>query len=119
MINTNRITSEFYGVKRLNNSFHSKIGQKEYKTRYYWVGKVIHEELNFDLPIKWYMHNRASIIENETHKIPWNFELQTNRPIVVRRPYRLLMNKKRTYGLVDFTVSADDRVKIKEREKIV
>ena len=41
----------------------SKLVQKEYKTRYDWVGKVIHWEMckkfKFDHRNKWYMHNTA------------------------------------------------------------
>ena len=48
----------------------SKLAQKEYKTRHYWVGKVIHREfcktLTFDHMNKWYVHNPESVLENET-----------------------------------------------------
>ena len=51
-------------------SKYSKLAQKEYKTRYNWVGKVIHWELckkfKFDHTNKWYMCNLASVLENET-----------------------------------------------------
>ena len=49
----------------------SKLAQKEFKTRYDWVGKVIHWEMcrkfTFDHTNKWYMHNPAAILENDTH----------------------------------------------------
>ena len=49
----------------------SKLAQKEYKTRNDWVGKVIHKEFSkkwkFDHTNKRYMHNPASVLENETH----------------------------------------------------
>ena len=49
----------------------SKLAQKEYKTRYDWVGKVIHWELckrlKFDHAPKWYMHKSKFVLENETH----------------------------------------------------
>ena len=48
----------------------SKLAQKEYKTRHDWVGKVIHWEMckkfKFDHTNKWYMHNPAPILENDT-----------------------------------------------------
>ena len=54
----------------------SKLAQKEYKSRHYWVGKVIHWELckkfEFDHTNKWYMHNQASVLENERHKPQWD-----------------------------------------------
>ena len=54
----------------------SKLAQKEYKTRYDWVSKVIHRKLckkfKFEHTTKWYMHNSASVLENETHKLQWD-----------------------------------------------
>ena len=45
--------------------------------------------------------------------------VQTNYLILVRRPDLVLINKKkRNYHLVNFAISADCSVKIKEREKI-
>ena len=48
----------------------SKLEQKEYKTRYDWVGKVIHWEMckkfKFDPTNKRCMHNPAPVIENNT-----------------------------------------------------
>ena len=32
------------------------------------------------------MHNPESALENETHKILWEFEIQTDYPIPARRP---------------------------------
>ena len=37
------------------------------------------------------MHNLESILENETHKIPWDFEIQTDLLIL----YLLIVNKKK------------------------
>ena len=48
----------------------SKLAQKEYKTIHDWVVKVIHRELckklKFDHTNEWYMHNSASVMENDT-----------------------------------------------------
>ncbi len=41
------------------------------------------------------MHNRESILENETHKIPLDFEIQTDHLISARRPDLEVVNKKR------------------------
>ena len=47
-----------------------KFAQREYETRHDWVGKVIHKEMckkfEFDHTNKWYMHNQASLPENDT-----------------------------------------------------
>ena len=60
----------------------NKLTQEDYKTRHDSVKKVIHWELckklKFDHMNKWYMRNPESILENETHKILWDFEIQTD-----------------------------------------
>ena len=76
----------------------SKQTQKEYETRHGWVGKVIHLELckkfKFDHTNKWYMHNTESVPENETHKLLWDFGIQTNHLISARRLDLIIVNKK-------------------------
>ena len=63
-----------------------------------WVGKVIYWEmckkLKFDHMNKWYMHNSAFVPENETHKLLWDFEIQTDHLISARRPDLMIINKK-------------------------
>ena len=77
----------------------SKLAQKEYKARYDWVGQVIHWELckksKFDHTNKWYMHNTESIQENETHKLLWDFEIQTDHQIPARRPDLVIINSNK------------------------
>ena len=55
----------------------NKLAQKEYKTRYNWLGKVIHSEIckkfKFDHTNKWYMHNPAPVLKNNTYKLLWNY----------------------------------------------
>ena len=69
------------------------------------------------------MHNPEFVPENETHKILWDFEKQTDHLISARRPDLEIVNKKkkrereRTCQIVDFAVPADYRVKPKESEK--
>ena len=74
--------------------------------------------MNFDHTYKWYMHNPESVQENEAHKLPWEFETQTDHLISARRPDLVVINKKkRTSQIVDFAIPADHRVKLKENEK--
>ena len=77
----------------------SKLTKKEYKTRHDWVGKVIHWELCKKLKSyhtnKWYMHNSEFVLENETCKIPWNFEIQIDHLISARRPDQAIINNKK------------------------
>ena len=48
-----------------------------------------------------------SVLENETHKILWVFELQTDNLIPARRPDLVLIDKKKTCHLMDFAVPTD------------
>ena len=69
------------------------------KTRYDWVGKVIPWEIckkwKFDHTNKWYMHNPISVLENDTHNLLWDFEIETDDLISVRRLDLILINKKK------------------------
>ena len=65
------------------------------------------------------MHNLESVMENETHKFLWDYEIQTDHLISTRRPDVVIINikrKKRIFRIVDFAVSADHRVKLKKSE---
>ena len=63
------------------------------------MGKVIHWELRkklkFDHTDKWYLHNIESVLENETHKLLWDFQIQTGYQISAKRPDLIIINKKR------------------------
>ena len=64
------------------------------------------------------MHNPAPVLENDTHKLLWDFDIHTDHLISARRPVLIIINKKRrTCKIVDFTVPADHRIKLKEYEK--
>ena len=65
------------------------------------------------------MHNPASVLENETHTLLWDFNIQTDHLISARRPDLITINneKKRTCIIVDFAVPADHWAKLKENEK--
>ena len=95
---------------------------QNYKTRHDWVGKVTHWELckklKFDHTNKWYMHNPASVMKNDTYKRPWDFGIQTDHLITARRLDLIIINKKgRNCRIVDFVVPADRIIKLKESEK--
>ena len=67
----------------------SKLVQKDSKSWYNWVGKVIHWEfckkLKFDHLNKSNMYKLESIQKNETYKILWDFDMQTNHQSPARR----------------------------------
>ena len=64
-----------------------------------WLGKVIHWEMckkfQFDHTNKWYMHNPATVLENDMHQLLWDFNIQTDRLIPARRPDLIIINKKK------------------------
>ena len=51
-----------------------------------------------------------------THKLFWDFDIQTDHLISVRRPDLIIINNKKTKTckIVDFAVPADHRIKLKE-----
>ena len=66
------------------------------------------------------MHNPALVLENNTHKLLWDFDIQTDHLLSARRPDLIIINKKKkkkkkkTSKIVDFAVQADHRIKLKE-----
>ena len=69
------------------------------------------------------MHNPAPVQENDTKKLMWDFDIQTDHLISARRPDLITINnkkkkkKKKICKIVDFAVPADHRIKPKEYEK--
>ena len=75
--------------------------------------------MKFDHTNKWYIHNPAAVLENDTHKLLWDFDIQTDHLISARRPDLVRINnnnnkKKRTCKIVNFTVPGDYRIKLKK-----
>ena len=58
-----------------------------------WVEKMIHWELFKRLKFN-QTNNTESILENETYKVLWDFEIQTNYLISTSRPDLVIVNKK-------------------------
>ena len=64
------------------------------------------------------MYNPESVLDNDTHKLRRDFEIQTDHLISARLPDLIIINKKeRTCRIVDFAVLVDHRVELKEFEK--
>ena len=76
-----------------------KLAQREYKTRHYWVGMMIHWELckkfKSDYMNKWHTPNPESVLENETNKFLWDFDNQ----ISARRPDLVILKNIKTTEL--------------------
>ena len=93
----------------------SKLTQKEYKTRHDWK---MWKKLKFDHTNEWYMHNTAPVLENYTHQLLGDFDIHSDHLISARTPDLIIINNKKIiYKIVDFTVPADHRIKLKECEK--
>ena len=66
------------------------------------------------------MHSSVAVLENNTHKARWEFDIQTDHVISARRPDLIINHKKkkkRICEIVDFAVPAGQRIKLKECEK--
>ena len=60
----------------------------------------------------------ARVLENDTHKLLWDFDIHTDHLISARRPGLITFKEnKRNYKIVDFAVPADHTIKLKEWEK--
>ena len=53
------------------------------------------KKFKFDHTNRWYIHNPASVLENDTHKLLWDFYIQTDHLISVRRPGLIIINNKK------------------------
>ena len=60
------------------------------------------------------MLKRKCLIENRNPKILWEFEVKTDHSTQIRKPYLVPIKKKLDCQLVDFSVPAGPRVKIKK-----
>ena len=63
----------FYTISHISEC--SKLAQKEYKTRHEDNPVGIVQEVKFDLKNKWFMLNPEFVLDNETHKRLWDFEI--------------------------------------------
>ena len=86
------------------------------------MGSVIHRELSkklkFDHTNKWCMHNQASVLENGTHKLLWDSEIETDHLISARwTDVAMKKQKQKQNKTKNFAVPADHTVKLKESKK--
>ena len=64
------------------------------------------------------MQKPAPVLENDTHKLLWDFNIQTDHLIPARRPDLIIINKKKSIcKIVDFAVPRDHRLNLKKCEK--
>ena len=53
------------------------------------------KKFKLDHTNKWYMHNLAPVLQNYTHKLLWDFDIQTDHLISARRPDLIIIDKKK------------------------
>ena len=64
------------------------------------------------------MHNPAPVLENDSHKLVWDFNIPTDHLIPAWRTDLIRINKRKGIcKIVDFAVPADHRINLKESEK--
>ena len=72
------------------------------------------KKFKFDHTNKWYIHNPAPVLENDTHKLLWDFNIQTDYIMPTRRPELIIIKKKkRIYKIVYFAVPVAHRINMK------
>ena len=81
---------------------------------------MIHWEMckkfKFDHTNKWYKHNPASVQEKGTHKLPWDFDKQTDHLTSARRPDLIIINKKKELAKLWTLLSRLIRQPVKENK---
>ena len=100
----------------------SKLKQKNIRLDDVWVRKVDPPGIvasGFNLSTRTYGYSQPIISPGDWDtQILWDFEIQTNHLISARRPDQVIVNKKKgTCRIVDFTVFAELRLRLKEVKK--
>ena len=76
------------------------------------------KKFKFDHTNKWYMHNPAPVLENDTHKLLRDFDIHTDHLISARRPDLIIINKKKeNFQNCWLCCPADNIIKLKECAK--
>ena len=101
----------------------SKMAQREYKGRHDKVASAVHwglaKKYGLSHAEKWYDHRADSVSENQSVKLLWDFNIQTDKVIHARRPDIVLVKKlEKQCLIIDIAVPGDSRTWAKEEEKI-
>ena len=77
------------------------------------------QEIYINVSEKWYNHELISVLENGNCTLLWDFTIQTDNEIKARKPDMIVEDKEQnTCTIIDFAVSYDSRIELKEKEKI-
>ena len=100
----------------------SKLARTEYKGRHDNVTRYIHWQLcgkcELERANNWYEQKPKGVVESENFKILWDFILQCDRKIEVRRQEIVFVDNEREVVIIDVAIPGEDRVKDKELEKL-
>ena len=103
----------------------SKLAQKEYQRRHDCVARALHWDLCQKHEIQtsqkwyWYEHQPKGVVEIDSAKILWDFNLQTDNEIQARRPDIVIHDKSnKICFIIDVAIPVEVRVHQKEVEKI-
>ena len=66
---------------------------------------IINNKYQLDHANKWYMHNQALVLEKDTHKLLWDFDIQTYHLISAWRPDLIIIYKKREFAKLSTLLS--------------
>ena len=64
------------------------------------------------------MHNSEPVLDNETHEILWDFEIQTNYLISARRPDLVIVKKEENMMNCGLRRSGESPVKTERKRKV-
>ena len=53
------------------------------------------KKFKFNHANKWYIHNPVPVLENDTHKLLWDFHIQTDHLISAKRPDLIIIDYKK------------------------
>ena len=87
------------------------------------MGEIIDDELRKKLEsihsFKWYMHEPESVLENETQKILWDYEIQTDHLMPGKGLHLVMIKKRQKLPLSEFygPTTPQSKKKRKENEK--
>ena len=82
------------------------------------IGRELCKKLKFNHTTKWYIHKSESILENELHKIPLDFEIQMDHLISARRSDQIINKKQKTCYIVDFAILVDQNENLRKQKEI-
>ena len=100
----------------------SKMAQMQYKHGLDIIARIVHwliaKQYGLDVAVKWCKHRPELVIETATIKLLWDFTIQTDCEIQVRKPDVVLVNRKENEcTIIDVAVLGDASIADKEKEK--